>query len=417
MGHINNDLFELVKTEKLSNQTKFWGKYEFLNNIPEANMDEEALFRYQISRIKILETQNPGLKKANEILNQMNQVQPMVIQNEIVELSMNKIYIRILELLNSPFISSPSSIKGAHLEKKEGNTKYTYKEGSSKETIKRDQDSAIAELDALLEIIKYPDRVNLVSNLQRGLEGKGLKRATGFSTYKEYKSNEAEKLMIYALSQSSPGWRAIVSGSFFNKGQQLIEDGFVFNSMDMDIKFDQNFKATIYKKNSGKGKEKLISSLKDFFELANSLNRNESISLSDELYAKLQQLSLLKAQAKSGFSVQELINKTTQRGAISLEATGASASIYGLWILYVLGWINSEKTSKSLPHIANYCLSKSIALTSLMDNDIYFTRDGFITASQWMQTYKYMLKFNPSILKISNGFLSNENPYRLMPVN
>lgn len=381
-------------------------------------MPNSVLFRYQLSKIKGLEVTNPNLIRANEILFKMNQIQPVSIQNQIVELSTNQIYSRVLEILNSAFISAPTSVKGRHLEKKEGNTRYTYKQGHSKETLQQDKDMIINELDVLLEMIQYPDRANLLINFARGLNGNNPLKQTGFSSYQQYKADQAEKLMMHALSGSSEGWRAMVSGSFFHKGQQLIEDGFVFNEIDMDLIFDSNFKVNVKpKNNSSKGVEKSVSSLNEFFQLVNSLNRSETISLSDELYTKLQQLSILKAQSKSGFGVQELINKTAQRGTISLESTGAPASIYGLWSLYEKGWIDSNNTSESLSYIANYCLSKSIALTSLMSNDIYFTRDGFITASQWMQTYQYMLKFNPSISKISNGFLSNQNPYALMPVD
>lgn len=412
-NRINNDLFQLVKTSKLSTQTKFWGAYEFLNNTPEASVPESVLLRYQLSKLKALESSNPGLIKANEILNKMNQVQPMSIQNEIIELSTNQIYARILEILNSAFISSPTSIKGKHLEKKEGNTRYTYKEGSSKQTFQQDQDQTINELDILLEMIKYPERASLIANVAKGLNGNSIAKSTGFSSYQQYKADQAEKLMMHALGGSSEGWQALVSGSFFHKGQQLIEDGFIFADTDMSLTFDQNFQVTVRNKKNSKSSEKSVSSLQEFFNLVNSLNKTETISLSDELYSKLQELSILKAQSKSGFGVQELINKTAHRGAISLNATGVTASIQSLWNLYEKGWIDSGKESNSLAHIANYCLSKSIALTSLLKNDIYFTRDGFISASQWMQMYSYMLKFNPAISKISNNFLSNENPYVL----
>ena len=265
-------------------------------------------------------------------------------------------------------------------------------------------------------MIKYPERVSLIANFAKELNGKSITKSTGFSSYQQYKADQAEKFMMHALSRSSEGWQALVSGTFFHKGQKLIEDGFIFTDMDMNLTFDQNFQVTVRNKKNSKSSEKSVSGLQEFFKLVNSLNKAETISLSDELYSKLQELSILKAQSKSGFGVQELINKTVHRGAISLNATGAPASIQSLWNLYEMGWINSDKESNSLAHIANYCLSKSIALTSLLENDIYFTRDGFISASQWMQTYSYMLKFNPVISKISNNFLSNRNPYILEPV-
>jgi hypothetical protein len=51
----------------------------------------------------------------------------------------------------------------------------------------------------------------------------------------------------------------------------------------------------------------------------------------------------------------------------------------------------SGKESKTLEALANYSLSKSIQKTTLMSNDIYFTKDGFITASKWMETYNHLL--------------------------
>ena len=52
---MTNDLFSLVKVNKLTNQTKFWGEeYEILNN-PAGNVDDNVLFNLQMARLRILE--------------------------------------------------------------------------------------------------------------------------------------------------------------------------------------------------------------------------------------------------------------------------------------------------------------------------------------------------------------------------
>ena len=45
-------------------------------------------------------------------------------------------------------------------------------------------------------------------------------------------------------------------------------------------------------------------------------------------------------------------------------------------------------------NLSNYCLSLSIAKTKLIDNDIYYTKDGFILAADWMKKYNKMLAFS-----------------------
>jgi hypothetical protein len=95
------------------------------------------------------------------------------------------------------------------------------------------------------------------------------------------------------------------------------------------------------------------------------------------------------------------------------------SDIYHLYLddlKYSRGLFNSEGSSKTLESLANFALSKSIQKTTLMSNDIYFTKDGFITASQWMSTYEHMLKFKPGVNSLSLNMMRVVRPYSLEKV-
>ena len=220
--------------------------------------------------------------------------------------------------------------------------------------------------------------------------------------------------MVHALSQNT-GWKAIQTGAFYNKSQQLLEDIFAFDDIGYNIEFGKNLSFTI--KQGDDTKTINVKNINDFFAEYEKLSGNYAIHLSDELYEKFQQLSVLSGQAKSGKDLQALINSRAKtRNAISLNDLGPTSSLIGLYQLYQKDWIDENNESKTLTAITNYCLSKSIALTNITGNQIYFTRDGFITATKWMELYRQMLKFNPSIAKVNNNLLDKKNPYAFVSV-
>lgn len=400
-----NDLFSLVKVNKLTNQTKFWGKeYEILNN-PAGNVNDSALFNLQMARLSVLENTQMDLQMANSFLAWAQaEGSAGLLSAELEEKSAQWVYKRILELINSAFFSSDINPTSSSLTGESGNK--VYKEGMSASTIKQKQNDILSELDQLLTLINYANRGQVIDRLRHKFKSSGK---ADKQQYIQDKSLEAEKLMLDLLARSNSSWRTLLSGQLYHKGQQLLEDGFVFS--DKNISFGQELKMSISTVGSSNKESHGISSLNEFFQLYEQFAGNYTIELSDELYDKLQEVSILSAQAKSGIGLQSLLNSTVSRNATSLNELGGTPSLRALMKLYRLDWIESNQESETLNTIANYCLSKSIALTNITKNSIYFTRDGFITATKWMDTYKQMLKFNPAIKKVNNNLLDKANPY------
>lgn len=391
----------------LKNVPEFYGKYKYLNSI--YTPSNSVLLQYQIKSLqRATMQQDSGLYKANEYLKHLN---PVSYSNDKIEaLSVSQIGARILEILNSSFFTSSSSIKSKYLTEMR-NGKRDYQNGG-KAAMQQEIEKQIQELDMLLKMINYPNAQSVKDNFRRSMNSRS-KNKTGFTNYVQYKAQEAEELMMYLLSQDSD-FIGVVTGSLYNAGAQLIEDGMLFDKKTFQA---NNFIS--YTIDTDK-EVKTANSLQDFFNQINRLNaKNHSIHLDNEMYAKLQQLSVLKAQAKSSFSIQELINNTVNRSAIALKDTTPIKVLQDLYYLYTLPQhpLKDNTFSKSLEAYANYSLSRSILQTSLLKNDIYFTRDGFISAADWMEKYKYMLKFKPGVRTMDNKFYAQLRKYNLQPVS
>lgn len=402
---MTNDLFSLVKKNKLSNQTKFWGKeYEILND-PVGNMDDTALFNLQMAKLRILDKIEVGLQEANNFLKWAESEHSAgTLNSELEEKSAQWVYKRILELINSALSSSSINPTSSSLTGKKGNR--IYKEGMSAETVKQKENDILLELDQLLTLINYANKGQVINQLKYRFSHNGQQDK---KQYIEDKSLEAEILMLDLLAKSNSSWRTLLSGQLYNKGQQLLEDGFVFP--DKNVSFGQSLSLQINIKGNTNKESREVSSLDEFFQLYEQFSGNYTITLSNELYDKLQEISILTAQSKSGVGLQSLLNATQERNSTSLNELGSTSALRALMKLYRMDWIDSGEESKSLNTIANYCLSRSITLTNITKNSIYFTRDGFITASRWMDLYKQMLKFNPTINKVHNNLLDKSNPY------
>jgi hypothetical protein len=69
----------------------------------------------------------------------------------------------------------------------------------------------------------------------------------------------------------------------------------VFPEIEMKMKFDKNMNLTVKDKKTGKKNVRSVSSIDDFFSIVNSISGDYSIELDNDLYAKLKELSVLKA--------------------------------------------------------------------------------------------------------------------------
>lgn len=418
---MSNDLYQLIYEKKRGDRA-FWGKYGYLNMYESENYSDKALFQLQLARLKTKEASNINFSYVNDFLKEITSTN---IDAEHED-TMQSISQRILELLNAGLISSGLNPKNIHMNKemvKNEKGYYSvykgYLQGHSKENVKEDSLKLIKELEQLSDMIKSSHTDARVKRLGYALGGLGYKKnqlKDGFSDYKQYKANEAEVLMVELLNKHK-GWRAIQSGQLYNQSQQLLEDAFVFDGT-INIDFGKNFTVTKTIKNSKKpGQIINVSKLSEFLDLIDGLNANESLSLDDPLYEKIQEIKLFSAQAKSGVELQSLLNVTKHRNTISLQQIGDKIILEDLKFLYKQQWLNSNASSEMLGMITNYWLSKSITMTNIMKNEIYFTKDGFHTASEWMKLYKQMLKFNPILNKVSDSLFISNHPYAFSSVS
>lgn len=412
---VAKDLFNLVNKKRLktfsrhSDAKEFWGDYEMINNpIAGAAAGESGLLQAQLARLKLYEANSNGIKAANEFLGQMYQQDKDLIQGE----TKNEIYKSILAIINSVFSSNPNNIKqllwDEELKKITG-----YKEGADKDTSKQKYKEFADKLEDLLDCIKYPeDRRAEIIDRFTGTAKKKVKGST--DSYTQWKAKEAEQLTRDAL-----GPFAEVVGQITNRGKQLIEDVLQFSEESYNQTLnngDIKLYYTIKEDGKTKGTKQANGTVADFFkDIKDALRKgNVTIDISDELYEKLTELATLRAQAKSSFKLQLLLNRSGNdgRNSISLNALGSSPeALVKLYELYEKNWLDTEAESQSLALMANYCLSKGIAKTNLTRNDIYFTKDGFQTAYGWMKTANQMLKFSPPVKQMANRFFDISHSY------
>lgn len=390
-------------------QHSFWGKYAYLNQWDQADLNDSVLFRLQLAHLRNLEqSANKQYNAASEFIklsSQLLQLEEQEMDKQIEE----SIYGRILQLMNSAFISSELN----PLKNKNG-------DWATREEKNQNIDNLMLEVQSILEKIKPGEGIDqaIVQSLEDVFAHRGVKGK--MKEYQQTKADYAEKLAVDALNRNE-GWKAIQTGNFVDKmGQQLIEDVMAFSKDSVNIPFaggSLNYK--IKNKVDLSTSTTSAGSLNDFFKQVEKLNANYTITLSDELYSALQQASILNTQVKSGMDKQPILTRAA-RNAITLAECGFSD--FGLWRLYTQQdsykyfKLDKNQNSKQLNAIANYYLSKSIGKTNLAKNQLYYTELGFSTASRWMEVNKQMLKFFPAINSMALNMLTLSRQYRFRQV-
>ena len=390
-------------------QHSFWGKYAYLNQWDQADLNDSVLFRLQLAHLRNLEqSANKQYNAASEFIklsSQLLQLEEQEMDKQIEE----SIYGRILQLMNSAFISSELN----PLKNKNG-------DWATREEKNQNIDNLMLEVQSILEKIKPGEGIDqaIVQSLEDVFAHRGVKGK--MKEYQQTKADYAEKLAVDALNRNE-GWKAIQTGNFVDKmGQQLIEDVMAFSKDSVNIPFaggSLNYK--IKNKVDLSTSTTSAGSLNDFFKQVEKLNANYTITLSDELYSALQQASILNTQVKSGMDKQSILTRAA-RNAITLAECGFSD--FGLWRLYTQQdsykyfKLDKNQNSKQLNAIANYYLSKSIGKTNLAKNQLYYTELGFTTASRWMEVNKQMLKFFPAINSMALNMLTLSRQYRFRQV-
>ena len=382
---------------------QFYDKYEHLNNttIP----SELVLFRIQIQQLKQLEkTKGKKYQNTEKFIKQAkNSING--IEKDIYNLSEEKIYARIIELLNAGLWGNVDMNPTRRLKEEIIDAR------------QRDNEinAIIAEMTSLLNKINISQPLN--KKVLDVLETRLTKQSGKLNKeYTNIKSDLAEQIAVELLNKNS-GFQAIASGKFQDSlGQMLIEDAFVFNKKTMNTFFGTLSFEIIQK---GKKSQAQASSIFDLLNQINSLNGEYTISLSDPLYEALKKASALDAQVKSGRGAQPILTRA-QRNVLDLEGftPHSLVELYNLQKTpdqYFLP--EKQQNSKDLAALANYTLSKNIAKTALASNQLYFTSKGIQTASMWMEQNNYMLKFYPEVHSMNKDFLTRKRQYQLRKIN
>jgi hypothetical protein len=237
-----------------------------------------------------------------------------------------------------------------------------------------------------------------------------------FIEYVQNKAEYAEELAVQALNKNK-NWISIRSGNFVDSfGKQLIEDVITFSKKDNSFTDNNGNLLNLSLNIIGEENNKVInvSSVEELIKELEGLSGKYTVQLSDELYDALKEISVLNTQVKSGIN-QSLFNKNMERNKITLGQIGFNSS--PLWELFTLKnpnpYFKKSGNSKDLSLLTNYYLSKSINMTVLSKNELYYTKDGFVTAAEWMAKNNKVLKFNPDILKMSINMLTLNRGYKL----
>jgi hypothetical protein len=393
-----NDLFKgLIKAK--GNRKYFYGEFSDLNDVEIPT--EAEMFRIQLNNLRDLEnSKSMQYQHANEFLRQAT-LRSQNMEGLEDEVS-SELYARMVQLLNTGLWANIESNP-------------TRRQAMGQIT----KDQKVEEIDKImLEVQQILEKINvnkeISKNIVESLELR-LRKQSG-ATNKDYtnlKANQAEQLMVEALNKNE-GWQALQTGNFVDAlGQQLIEDVMTFQK---GTKLGGTFSFTVTNKDSKQGVNLHATSVQDLLNKISKLSDQYTVHLSAPLYDALKQASILNAQVKSGMNAQPILTRS-ERNSTSFNEIGFVCG--RLEELYNLAgsekWFKTpaEQNSKDLEALANYSLSQAIAQTNLNRNQLYYTEQGFSTASQWMEQNMYMLKFNPGVTSMTPDFRALQRKYQL----
>lgn len=403
------DFKNLLIQDESVQRDAFWGKYTGLEN-QEIPPIEKSLFDYQIEQLEDFEMRTGGQQYAlaNDFLQEVNSLNIPELESQ----TENEVYARLIQVLNVLFNSSDESVFKKIVNENE--TRWAT-------TQEKEQDSKkyAAELSNLISQLKigkaFPeDFIKKFENTIRGgFASKNTKNSSKFKKreYIQLKADIAEKIMVEFLNKN-PLFKSIQTGNWLHNNEQIIEDVMTFSE---DIPLQAGSSAIFYKTGEKKsGIKKVFNNLAEFLEESEKASEQGlKIELSKELYEALQDAATFRSQVKSGISQDILNAQSTKRNSLELGKT--KFKFQDIWLLFTEDqtkyFFNKDGKSKELMALANYCLSEAIGETQLSKNQVYYTSQGFMTASNWMRTHKRMLVFNPDIEQLEEGMLNKPYSY------
>lgn len=389
----------------------FWNRYQALTATIEREIQsDEMLFQLQIQHLQTLENKSPSLSQygmANDFI-QNAQGHIMDLNNNLVQQTSSQLYAGIIDAINTGLTSNKMS--PVHLENIE-------QKNARIATICKDVEQLLRQINIDTQkeggfgrelLDKLQSRLTEMTLLDQN-SGTYSQDRYNNKTYVNIKADWGEKIGR-DLIDTNPAFKSLQTGAIVDAtNQQLIEDIMTFNKQALSKQLvnpfsngiDFHIDVIIDNKNNY---SKKINTLQDLFNEVDMLgNQKYSITISDDLYSALKAASIFNTQVKTG--MQQNILTNAQRNAVSLEDVGLGN--HGLWQLMQYQQTHPEakyykkaQKSTTLSALTNYYLSKSIGLTALSRNQVYFTKFGIQTASQWMTAAHRMLKFKPNITKV-----------------
>lgn len=396
---MNDFKIGLIKDDESLQRDAFWNKYKLLNTItPEENID--LYFKKQIEQLRALENNNRyDYSSINAFLRNVNSMNENSIETDILSMTENQIYGRLIQILNSGFKSS---------ELNPGRLKTLQQKNDQIDALIAEATSLMSNLDTLSE--GFQDKY--IALLDSRLRSLNFNNKEARENYTRDKAALVEEMHTEIFRSHFSG-RTFTTGSWLYKGEQLIED-VITENVNIDI-FGRG-SATI------NGKPILIDSLKEFYDALENTSYTASVTVDTSLYNMIQKSKAIMGQTKSGMNNQPILNaKSAVRNALTLKDISFSPKeIYDLYAAEPFGPSyfkeSKEQYSKSLAAFANWALSKSIAKTNIKRNQVYLSEHGFQKASEWLETSQQMLQFNPAITKIENNFMNIKRPYSFVNV-
>lgn len=390
----------LIQSKIKPGQNKYWGQYENINReIP----TDEMLLDIQVKKLRNIEKYSNRYLATREFLRTASI--NLVNQEKSTEMIASQLSGRLIQLFNTALWGniSQNPIRQSYeglIKKAEG-----YKQAQKN----------YEELTVLLQQLQVNQ--SLKEDILINIEDRIKKQRGSNSQYTQQKADYAEKLMVDALNKN-PNWVTFQTGKLLDPiGKSIIEDSLTFNKSSFVTPFENPMYFDIIVENQKSRRQ--TSSAQDFFKQIQNLNGNYSIELTDKLYGALKKAAIISGQAKSG--VRQPILTQAARNQISLKETGFSPE--ALFHLYQLQssstqWFKNKEAQNSfdLEALANYSLSTAIGKTAITANQIYYTEDGFVKASDWIEKYRQILKFSPGVKSIDSEFLSKKRHYQLMKI-
>lgn len=384
-------------------QKVWWGGYNF-DGIADPSM--QAIQALQIQQLAAHEQQSRmQCQEANRFLNDLKQVDPNSLRQQVTNAVDKSIGAKLVELLNAGLAKSTASTR---LYRGWNNVKAL----SAMETNLRAVDSLLTEVMTGLGMLNpvnfyanFGAETHAIDKIVQALrQAYQLLGSGNFYQYVQMKAAIAEEIAAQVIS-SHPDYTAVVTGDWMDqKGQQLIEDILVFK--DINATFGGEG-LTIRMEINGQWETGKVKTVKDLIEIEGR------VELSDEAYDAIKKIKAFAVQSKSGID-QNILTKA-KRNSISLAQIGGVGSVQGIVGIYNedmarddARWFkpSDAQNSKSLNAWANYQLSKNIMNTMLAENEVYFTEFGFMTASQWLEQTKKYIMFAEPVKNLTSDFMS-----------